>query len=621
VYQTLAAELEQNSFFMSALKLCTANSKYKYKPTIETLRTAIVCYIHNNHVKSSTNSATDEALRIFPYIHEFFDHLDNTTSSDPEGDYVQSCHVLIEFIQDLAGVNLHNTQLLMVMYLHEHVTLMMEKTKKTQKLQFDLLDALVCGVENTTITTTHSSASVLKTQSDKETESNKSVDFIEESKGENETTDTGVPQPAVVEELLLPTTPLSDRHVLVYISQLATFQPQQVLAFLTTHSNYPLDEALSVCKQKSIFNATSYLLERRGDSSAALELCLMEISNTLPQFVSKVEGMVQEALQQSGNGNSNVTTLSSSYCKSNSFTKSMSLLQLLKNPSPSKLIEVFQHLEEFTQFNEIIQMITGICSRIDSKTSSSYQHWFHVLDQLLKVKHSLNNGSSGSGNTKESILNDLGSTEVESQMARELVSLVTGQALKAFMSQMGGTVPSQDIVRRITQEEMMGSRFSEFKDVMISMVDSYTYEIALYKTCLRITTSDLLLIRAKRMKLKHRGVRYSESKMAPPVVNVDEDLMVSDAFSSASKSFEPVNHRTTHVLAGGLARKRNSVDIGKKEAFTETTNLIDMAARVVISTELPQPASGFDLINAELEARVPGSLPHEASFVATYDGF
>jgi hypothetical protein len=70
------------------------------------------------------------------------------------------------------------------------------------------------------------------------------------------------------------------------------------------------------------------------------------------------------------------------------------------------------------------------------------------------------------------------------------------------MGHMSSHVPSQDIVRRITQEQILGSRFAEFKDVMISMVESYAYEVSLYKTYLKINTGDILQLRAQRMKQK-----------------------------------------------------------------------------------------------------------------------
>ena len=598
-------ELEQNFFFMSSLKLCAVSSKYRYKPNPDTLRTAIVCYIQSRPT-GNVSSSNESSMKVFPYIHEFFDHLDNTTANDFEGEYATCCQILVEFIQELAGVNLQNTQMIMVMYLHDNVELVMDKTKKQQKLQFELLDAMVRGVMNKNVTATEEPSARndekgLVGQNDVAV-----LDASTESKTEVENAAVSTV------EMLQPATPLSDSNVLVYISHLATFEPSQVLQFLSTHSNYPLDEALSVCKKKCIFNATAYLLERAGDSMAALELCLMEISTTIPELNRKVEEMVTDALLHSHQA-----------VRSSHFAQSVSLLQLLRNPSPSKLIEVFQHLEEFTKFNEIIHLITGICSRIDTKTSTSYSHWFHVLDELLKVKHTLiNPKSSSNDNVRDSILQDLGSTEVDAQMAKELVGLVVGQALKGFMSKMGGTVPSQDIVRRITQEEMMGSRFSEFKDVMISMVDSFSYEIALFKTCLRITTSDLLLVRAKRMKLKHRGIRCNETfapKESAITSTEDVDLLPTE-LQFQTKEFQAINHRSNNPHAGGLVRKRHGSDYGKKEIFEDTTNVIDLAARVVISTELPQ-VSDFDQVNADIEERVPGTLPFEASFVASYDGF
>jgi hypothetical protein len=96
-------------------------------------------------------------------------------------------------------------------------------------------------------------------------------------------------------------------------------------------------------------------------------------------------------------------------------------------------------------------------------------------------------------------LNALKSRE---EVARDIAAIIIGYALKDFMGHMSSHVPSQDIVRRITQEQILGSRFAEFKDVMISMVESYAYEVSLYKTYLKINTHDILQLRAQRMKQK-----------------------------------------------------------------------------------------------------------------------
>jgi hypothetical protein len=90
----------------------------------------------------------------------------------------------------------------------------------------------------------------------------------------------------------------------------------------------------------------------------------------------------------------------------------------------------------------------------------------------------------------------------QEEVAKDITAVIVGYALKDFMGHMSSHVPSQDIVRRITQEQILGSRFAEFKDVMISMVESYAYEVSLYKTYLKINTGDILQLRAQRMKQK-----------------------------------------------------------------------------------------------------------------------
>jgi hypothetical protein len=115
----------------------------------------------------------------------------------------------------------------------------------------------------------------------------------------------------------------------------------------------------------------------------------------------------------------------------------------------------------------------------------------------------------GTSVTTRNSLEGLSSGSAVDEFTRDIMGLVVGYALKDFMGHMSSHVPSQDIVRRITQEQMIGSRFAEFKDVMISMVDSYSHELNLYQTYLRINTADILRLRAQRMKQKVCGVNNS----------------------------------------------------------------------------------------------------------------
>jgi hypothetical protein len=103
-----------------------------------------------------------------------------------------------------------------------------------------------------------------------------------------------------------------------------------------------------------------------------------------------------------------------------------------------------------------------------------------------------NSISSSSGSSSQSI----------DAVARSVVIEVISVFLKQFMSTMSTFVPSQDIVRCLTQNHHsgIGTRFIEFKDVLSNMMDSYTFDILLYNLYIRINTKDILQLRDTRIK-------------------------------------------------------------------------------------------------------------------------
>lgn len=72
---------------------------------------------------------------------------------------------------------------------------------------------------------------------------------------------------------------------------------------------------------------------------------------------------------------------------------------------------------------------------------------------------------------------------------------------KEFMGKMSVCVPPQDIVRRLTQgDRAEGTRFIEFKDVLSSMVESYSFDIFLYTTYNSVVATDVLRLRESRIR-------------------------------------------------------------------------------------------------------------------------
>ena len=76
-------------------------------------------------------------------------------------------------------------------------------------------------------------------------------------------------------------------------------------------------------------------------------------------------------------------------------------------------------------------------------------------------------------------------------------------------------VPSQDIVRRITQGigTTNGGRFSEFKDILLSMMNAYSHEVNVLQVSLKLHQSSLHEIQARRILRNKRAERF-EAAMA-----------------------------------------------------------------------------------------------------------
>lgn len=69
--------------------------------------------------------------------------------------------------------------------------------------------------------------------------------------------------------------------------------------------------------------------------------------------------------------------------------------------------------------------------------------------------------------------------------------IILGYIMQEVMTQMKSVVSSQDIIRRVSTSDAVGSKYVEFKEMMKSMIDSYQYEKVLFDTVVRMHTDDL----------------------------------------------------------------------------------------------------------------------------------
>ncbi len=92
----------------------------------------------------------------------------------------------------------------------------------------------------------------------------------------------------------------------------------------------------------------------------------------------------------------------------------------------------------------------------------------------------------------------------EEIVVSELIISYLGELMQYMMSKMlAAGVSPQDIVRRITQEQAMrGSRFSEFKEVLIGMVESLSFEQSMYEAVVKLHSQDLIALQKNQIKSK-----------------------------------------------------------------------------------------------------------------------
>jgi len=101
-------------------------------------------------------------------------------------------------------------------------------------------------------------------------------------------------------------------------------------------------------------------------------------------------------------------------------------------------------------------------------------------------------------------------------------------------------VPSQDIVRRITQGlgNTNGSRFSEFKDILLSMMDAYSHEVKLLELTLKIHQCNLHEMQARRIS------RIKRAERLEPL----SESMAEEAIQLSTRVVRPASRKLRSAL-------------------------------------------------------------------------
>jgi len=248
---------------------------------------------------------------------------------------------------------------------------------------------------------------------------------------------------------------LSEQDTMSYIHLLVTFCPSKVYYFLSEHNNYPLDECLALCREKNVLDATALLLEKKGDSYSALSLLLTDLTKRITTTKKDLDSEFRDG------GASKMLDILSKHGKVRS--------------------EAVVSLPLFSNLMHIVSCIISLCCRF----TTSCDLWFTALDHFLHEKQALRKAGTSSSS--------------------EIMVLMISELLHLFLSEMEAVAPPQEIVSRITRDKegTMGSRLSEFRDIFLSMISSFSHDVVVLDTFRKLQAADIEEMQWKRLTHTH----------------------------------------------------------------------------------------------------------------------
>jgi len=275
--------------------------------------------------------------------------------------------------------------------------------------------------------------------------------------------------------------PSMDHH-LKYLSLMAKLHPEQVYEYLSKHDNYRAEDALKLCEQYQIADASAYLLERMGNISSALQLILQTLEGRLMALKRTLRGMELNMLNH----------------------------HLLRF-GPNKDAGINQLPNKQAQEGEGVQRILVVALDLCERNSGSYnsqaehgsQLWFNVLDRLINAKGFLRlaNEQREHARMMEQVLNDL---------------------LRLTMQRMVSNVPLLDLVRKVTSDHS-GSRLAELREMVMSLVGTYRFELNLFTKAADAFHEDIA-----SMKNSRAGLVKKAASVAKNHLNIPQDDLNSD---------------------------------------------------------------------------------------------
>lgn len=240
-----------------------------------------------------------------------------------------------------------------------------------------------------------------------------------------------------------------------YVELLCKLSPAKVYPYLRESKDYPLDECLELTRKYRITDATAWLLEQKGD---------------LPGAYALIHGTLLEKIKLFNQAYVDYEVLAKSSRDADAVDE--------KDQRPAAL----------QVLRGILAVAMQMCLRASNKLNEAEREglWFPLLDCLINSQRAM----------KQRLTSSL----------QEYI-VVFRELMRHVVNSMINFVALPSILQKVMADGSLTQSFGEIKDLIMGMIDTYTYEKMLLETTNRIVANDLYWAMRIRMDTTRKGLR------------------------------------------------------------------------------------------------------------------
>ena len=269
-----------------------------------------------------------------------------------------------------------------------------------------------------------------------------------------------------------------------YVNLLCQYDQHAVLPHLTSHHDYNIEAVLRLCQERGIDDASAYLLERTGDVSGALELMLRTVDKRVRDLRVYVEAHWQEF--DSAEAAAPVPERRPSSAAPSPYRKQSIDGRGPVVPTSAGTVVSLDASPGYLHCHKLVLEAIAQASHLCQRSADGEKLWFTLLDRFVQLQRQLTTNVSNGG--VKTAANAILAGPMPERVSAYLHSALIGY-VRTVLHSMMGYVALPAILRKITTDHQ-ADELRDFRDTIVSMLDTYSYEQSILHTATALINAD-----------------------------------------------------------------------------------------------------------------------------------